>query len=164
MSGGAPSHLTSTFIHHMIVSGDLQKHIDEILIPIYTTRHRALMSAIQTHLSPLGVLVTTGAPYICPSPKEIVPAGGFFTYISFPAELPAADIIAKRAREEYGLVFAFGEMFVVKGDETSVERAKTSFGRGARLCWAWHECEIIEEGIVRLASLLKTMLGEVNTA
>jgi len=148
----------------MIVSGDLQKHIDEVLIPIYTTRYRTLMSAIQTHLLPLGVLVTTGAPYISPSSNEVVPAGGFFTYISFPAELPTADVIAKRTREEYGLVFAFGEMFVVKGDESSVERAKTSFGRGARLCWAWHEGEVIEEGIVRLASLLKVMLEEVKSA
>ncbi|KAH8597263.1 pyridoxal phosphate-dependent transferase [Bisporella sp. PMI_857] len=162
-SGGAPSHLTSTFIHHMITSGDLQSHINNVLIPIYSTRYRCMMSAIKTHLEPLGVCVTVGAPYTIPGSSDVVvPAGGFFTYIMFPAELPTADIIARKAREEYGLTFAYGEMFVVKGDKSSAERAKTSFDRGARLCWAWHEGHVIEDGIARLATLLKTMLKEAK--
>ena len=119
------------------------------------------MSAIKTYLEPLGVRITTGAPYIVPDDKDVVvPAGGFFTYISFPAELPSADVIAKRAREEYGLTFAFGEMFVVKGDETSTRRSSRGFGNGARLCWAWHESDEIEVGIRRLSQLLKTMQDE----
>jgi DNA-binding transcriptional MocR family regulator len=123
------------------------------------------MSAIKTYLAPLGVRITTGAPYVVPEEKDvIVPAGGFFTYISFPTELPSADVIAKRAREEYGLTFAFGEMFVVKGDETSAERSSKGFGNGARLCWAWHESEEIEEGIGRLGELLKIMLDETKAA
>jgi DNA-binding transcriptional MocR family regulator len=121
------------------------------------------MSAIKTYLKPLGVRITTGAPYVVPEEKNVVvPAGGFFTYISFPPELPSADVIAKRAREEYGLTFAFGEMFVVKGDETSLERASEGFGNGARLCWAWHEGEEIEQGIRRLAELLKVMQDGIN--
>ena len=99
------------------------------------------------------------------SPEDkgvIVPVGGFFTYISFPPELPSADVIASRAREEYGLIFAYGEMFVVKGDETSVERAIKGFGNGARLCWAWHESKEIEEGVRRLGDLLKTILEEIK--
>ncbi|KAG9243172.1 pyridoxal phosphate-dependent transferase [Calycina marina] len=159
-SGGAPSHLTSTFIHHLLVSGDLQEHIDNVLIPTYASRYRLMMSTIKTHLEPLGVRITTGAPYMTPEDSStVVPVGGFFTYIGFPAELPSADVIAKRAREDYALTFAYGEMFVVKGDETSVERSNADFGNGARLCWAWHESEVIEEGILRLAKLLKTMLG-----
>ena len=95
------------------------------------------MSAVKTHLEPLGVRINTGEPYVVPEDEDlIVPAGGFFTYISFPAELPSADVIAKRAREDYGLIFAFGEMFVVRGDETSVEMASKGFGQGVRLCWA----------------------------
>lgn len=123
------------------------------------------MSAIKTYLEPLGVRITTGAPYVVPEAEDVVvPAGGFFTYISFPAELPSADVIAKRAREDYGLTFAFGEMFVVKGDETSVERSSKGFGNGARLCWAWHESEVIEVGIRRLSDLLKVMQDEVKAA
>ncbi len=139
----------------------MQKHIDEILVPTYQSRYRALMTAIKTHLEPLGVRITTGAPYMIPEDDNIVvPAGGFFTYISFPSELPGADVIAKRAKEEYALTFAYGDMFVVKGDETSAERSRKGFGNGARLCWAWHEEEEIEEGVSRLGQLLKTMLAE----
>jgi DNA-binding transcriptional MocR family regulator len=122
-----------------------------------------LISAIKTHLEPLGVRITTGAPYVVPEDKDvIVPAGGFFTYIGFPKKLPSADVIAKRAREDYGLIFAYGEMFVVKGDETSIGRASMGFGNGARLCWAWHESEEIEEGVRRLGELLKIMLEEAK--
>lgn len=119
------------------------------------------MGAIKSHLQPLGVRITTGAPYVVPERDNVVvPAGGFFTYISFPEKLPSADIIAKRALDEYALRFAYGEMFVVKGDETSIERSRKGFGNGARLCWAWHEESEIQEGIERLARLLKTMLAE----
>ena len=139
----------------------MQRHIDEILIPIYQSRYKVLISAIRTHLEPLGVQVTTGAPYIIPEQeKVVVPAGGFFTYISFPSGLPSAEVIAKRALDEYALKFAYGEMFIVKGDATSVDRSKKGFGIGARLCWAWHEEGEIQDGIERLAGLLKMMLVE----
>ncbi len=73
-----------------------------------------------------------------------------------------ASVIAKRAREEQALVFAFGEMFVVKGDEGSMERAdrEDGFGHGARLCWAWEEEAQIEEGVRRLGVVVETMLKE----
>lgn len=139
----------------------MQKHIDEVLIPTYQARYKVLMSAIKTHLDPLGVRITTGAPYTIPEKKNVVvPMGGFFTYISFPPELPSADVIAKRAKEEYALTFAYGEMFVVKGDKGSVKRSNKGFGNGARLCWAWHEEAEILDGIQRLEKLLKTMLAE----
>jgi DNA-binding transcriptional MocR family regulator len=142
----------------------MQLHIDEILIPTYQSRYRVLMSAIKEYLEPLGVKITTGAPYMTPASEDtIVPAGGFFTYISFPPALPSADVIAKRAREEYALTIAYGEMFVVKGDETSIERAKKGFGNGARLCWAWHEQKEIDEGVERLGELLKVMLSEKSS-
>ena len=139
----------------------MQSHIDNVLIPTYKERYKVLISAIKGHLEPLGVRITTGAPYMTPAePNVIVPVGGFFTYISFPADLPSADVIAKRAREEYALTIAYGEMFVVKGDETSVKRSSNGFGRGARLCWAWHEEGEIKEGVRRLGELLRTMRAE----
>lgn len=120
-----------------------------------------MMSAIEKHLEPLGVRVTTGSPYIVPETDNIiVPAGGFFTYISFPPEYPSAAIIAKRALDEYAVKFAYGDMFVVKGDSASAERSRLGFGNGARLCWAWHEESEIQEGIERMAKLLKVMSAE----
>ncbi|KAL2069443.1 hypothetical protein VTL71DRAFT_14122 [Oculimacula yallundae] len=154
-SGGAPSHLTSTFLHHLLSTGAMQAHIDDVLIPTYQSRYRVLMKAIKSHLEPLGVRITTGSPYTTPKEGEILPAGGFFTYISFPDKFPSADVIARKAREEHALIFAYGEMFVVKGDAASVERSAKGFGRGARLCWAWHEEGEIEEGVKRLAHVLE---------
>lgn len=143
-------------------TGALQKHIDDVLIPTYQSRYHVLMEAIENHLGPLGVKVSTGAPYLAPSKDEILPAGGFFTYVSFPDELPTADVIAKRAMEEYQLKIAYGEMFVIKGDPASTERSRKTFGNGARLCWAWHEEAEIETGTRRLRGLLETMLREVR--
>jgi DNA-binding transcriptional MocR family regulator len=164
-SGGAPSHLTSTFIHHLLSSGAMQKHIDEVLIPIYQARYRVMMAAIETELEPLGVRITTGAPYMISETSEvIVPAGGFFTYIGFPSQLPPAAVIAQRARDEYNLIFAYGDMFVIRGDESSKERSSQGFGNGARLCWAWEESEEIQEGIERLVELLKLMLEESKSS
>ncbi|KAI9742372.1 MAG: hypothetical protein M1818_003905 [Claussenomyces sp. TS43310] len=162
-SGGAPSQLTSTFIHQLLSTGALQSHIDNVLIPTYRQRYLVLMSSITKHLLPLGVRITIGEPYVEATPETgVVPAGGFFTYIAFPAELPSADVIAKRALNEYNLRFAYGEMFVVKGDDESTLRAKLTWGNGARLCWAWEEEEMIMEGIKRLTELLKIMLKEAR--
>jgi DNA-binding transcriptional MocR family regulator len=95
-SGGAPSHLTSTFLHHLLNSGAIQSHIDNVLIPTYRRRYQVLMSAIRTHLEPLGVRITTGAPNVIPEEKDVVvPAGGFFTYIKFPETLPSAEELGK---------------------------------------------------------------------
>lgn len=121
------------------------------------------MKAIKTHLEPIGVRITTGAPYTTPEDGAVVPAGGFFTYISFPPRLPSAEFIAQRAKEEYNLTFAFGQMFVVRGNDTSLERSNGSFGKGGRLCWAWHEEDELIEGVSRLGQLLKTMLTETSS-
>ena len=161
-SGGAPSH-TSTFLQ-LLSSGAMQQRINNILVPTYQKRYNILISAIATHHEPLGVKITTGAPYINPSEgsEEVVPAGCFFTYTTFLEELPGTDVIAKRAKEEHSLTIAYGQIFVVRGDEGSMERARKGFGMGARLCWAWHEEDEIEDGIKRLTNLLKVMLSETN--
>lgn len=119
------------------------------------------MCAIREHLEPLGVRIATGVPHFDPTDEDAVDsAGGFFTYVSFPPCLPSATIIAKRALEEYNLKIAYGEMFIVKDDETSIQRSKQGFGNGARLCWAWHEKSDIEEGVNRLRDLLSVMISE----
>ncbi|KAK1672382.1 aminotransferase [Colletotrichum godetiae] len=151
-SGGAPSHLTSTFVDKMLRSGNLQTHIKKTLIPTYRKRYYALMSSIRDVLVPLGVKVEDNNP----EGAAEATAGGFFTYLRLPEDLPVARTVASIALKEKLLRVAFGHMFVVSGDKGSVQRAesKGGFSRLIRLCWAWHEVAEIKEGIERLAATI----------
>jgi hypothetical protein len=120
-----------------------------------------MMSVIISRLEPLDVRITTEAPYMIPEITDvIVPAGGIFTYISFLPELPTADLITQPAREDYRLGIAFGQIFDVRIDETSLKRPESGYRRVAWLCWALHERDEIEEEIERLEKPLKIMLAE----
>ncbi|KAK1723234.1 aminotransferase [Colletotrichum acutatum] len=151
-SGGAPSHLTSTFVDKMLRSRSLQTHIEKTLIPTYRERYYALMTSIRDLLVPLGVTVEGNNP----GHTAETTAGGFFTYLRLPEDLPVARTVAAIALKEKLLRVAFGHMFVVSGDNGSVQRAesKGGFSRCIRLCWAWHEVAEIKEGIERLAATI----------
>ncbi|KAF7556575.1 hypothetical protein G7Z17_g1320 [Cylindrodendrum hubeiense] len=162
-SGGCPSHLAATLVYEMIATGSLENHIVNNLIPTYRSRYYAMFRAIKEHLIPLGFRVSTGKPYEA-SPtsngetnghsKKVEVAGGYFTYITTPEDLPISVAeLAALALEKYDLKFAYGSMMTVEGDEESAERASRGFGNGIRLCWAWHIEEEIREGIQRLATL-----------
>ena len=164
-SGGAPSHLSSVFVDELLSSGVLNEHIKNVLIPTYQSRYFSMMNAIHRHLVPLGVQVTTGKPYEVTSSTDRTPeAGGFFTFISFPSDLPSADKIARRALEGYQLKIAYGQMMTVTGDPSSDQRAKKTFGHGARLSWAWHNSDEIDEGVRRLAQLLTDLRSHPDLA
>ncbi|KAF2805003.1 PLP-dependent transferase [Mytilinidion resinicola] len=175
-SGGAPSHLVPTFVHEMLVNGTLDKHITETLVPVYRARYYVLMDAIREYLVPLGFELSVGKPYEASlktttkvngtnsinstngvhqngTSSPIREAGGFFTYLLLPAGVPSASDLATKALDKYELKFAFGDMFQVAGDVKSAERAAKGYGRGIRLCWAWHTEEDIKEGIRRLAMI-----------
>lgn len=162
-SGGCPSHVTATFIDEMIASGQLDSHIQETLIPTYRSRYYTLFKAIKEHLLPLGFEISTGKPYeqaLANDTNSHTPAtsvaGGFFTYLTIPADLTIqANKLAEIALQEYNLKFAFGGMMTVEGDKGSTERAASGFGKGIRLCWAWHNEDEIVEGIKRLAKLVQ---------
>ncbi|KAJ4295098.1 Valine--pyruvate aminotransferase [Kalmusia sp. IMI 367209] len=147
-SGGAPSHLTSTFVDKMLRSNHLQIHIKDVLIPEYRKRYYALMQCIVELLLPLGVVVETNTPTGV--------AGGFFTYIRLPEDLPAGKIVAAIAWKKRQLRVAFGHMFTVAGDPTSSSRGEEAegFTKCLRLCWAWHEEAEIRVGIQRLADTI----------
>ncbi|KAK1573257.1 aminotransferase [Colletotrichum navitas] len=151
-SGGAPSHLTSTFVDKMLRSGNLQAHIKDVLIPTYRERYYALMSSITDVLLPLGVVNEVHTP----KNTTAATVGGFFTYLRLPDDLPPARTVAAIALEKNLLRIAFGHMFVVTGDNGSVFRAesKNGFSQCIRLCWAWHEVDEIKEGITRLADTI----------
>ncbi|KKY23033.1 putative aminotransferase [Phaeomoniella chlamydospora] len=50
ISDGNPCHLVSTFVGKMLSSGDLEKHIEENLIPTYAARSYAIVDAIKQYL------------------------------------------------------------------------------------------------------------------
>ncbi|KAH7310831.1 aromatic amino acid aminotransferase [Stachybotrys elegans] len=157
-SGGCPSQIAATFVQEMIASGKLQSHIQDVLIPTYSSRYYTMMQAIETELLPLGFEISTGKPYEAEpgASQAVAVAGGYFTYLTVPAGLPVGKL-AQLALEQHNLKFANGGMMTVEGDDGCAERAKNGFGNGIRLCWAWHTEEKICEGITRLANLVKNM-------
>ncbi|KFH44533.1 hypothetical protein ACRE_046800 [Hapsidospora chrysogenum ATCC 11550] len=163
-SGGCPSHLSATFVEEMLSSGQLEAHIRDTLIPTYRSRYNTLFKAIDEHLVPLGFQVSIGNPYEYHpagatnghSQSAAAVAGGYFTYLTIPSDVAlGAEDLAAKALDKYNLRFAHGAMMTVEGDAGSVERAGKGYGRGIRLCWAWHTDEEIVEGIRRLAALVK---------
>lgn len=171
-SGGNPGHLSSMFINELLVSGDLEQHIAKVLIPTYRSRSAALLQAIKESLVPLGVTISVGTPYedSLKSGKDsaasqsngtknplatVYQAGGFFTYLKLPSNLPPAADLATHAMSKYNLKFAFGGMFTIFGDDSSVERAKTGIGHDIRLCWSWHTEDELREGVRRIADVIK---------
>ncbi|KAI0017115.1 aminotransferase [Xylariomycetidae sp. FL0641] len=154
-SGGAPSHLTSTFVDKMLRAGSLQAHIATTLIPTYGSRYRALMAAVDARLLPLGVVVEAAAR---------ARPGGFFAYLRLPPDVPAARTVAAFALREHRLRIAFGHMFTVAGDAGSLARAEApgGFARCVRLCWAWHEEDALREGVERLAEALREIRERIK--
>ncbi|GAB0138024.1 hypothetical protein EsDP_00006271 [Epichloe bromicola] len=162
-SGGSPSHFTASFIDEMMASGDFQTHLDDKIIPAYRSRYNAMHEAIEKYLIPSGFGVSTGLPYettheggTSSRQSYAVAAGGYFAYLMIPPDLPlSATELADLALEKYNLKVASGTNMVVEGDEGSIDRANKGYGNGIRLCWAWHTCDEIVEGIERLEELVR---------
>lgn len=140
-SGGCPSHLVASFISQMLASNVLQDHIEHELKPAYARRYHKMMAAISTHLLPLGL--TT------PQPGKGV-SGGYFCWVEMPEPLIAEEI-AKLALHEEGLVISEGPKYQVQGDEHVTSR----FERNIRLCFAYADENLLEEGVRRLARVVQ---------
>ncbi|KAK8042737.1 pyridoxal phosphate-dependent transferase [Apiospora phragmitis] len=160
-SGGGPAHLSSTFVDKMIRGGELDAHIQTVLIPTYRRRYHAMMGCIAQMLLPLGVKVESSMPEEEPITAL---AGGFFVYLRLPDDVPHARTVASVALREQGLRIAFGHLFVVAGNKESIARAEGPGGiaRCFRLCWAWHEEEEIREGVQRLADTLVSIRESIS--
>ncbi|OCK92211.1 PLP-dependent transferase [Cenococcum geophilum 1.58] len=144
-SGGAPSHLTATFVADALASGELQRHVLDTLQPSYSSRYRSMISAIETNLLPLGVKI--------PQPDRDV-VGGYFIWLTLPSSLRGA-VVAQRAKEEENLIVAQGDLFEVPGDTDHA-----SFPHDLRLCFAWEDEDKLAEGIQRLASVIRNMQND----
>jgi DNA-binding transcriptional MocR family regulator len=141
-SGGAPSHLVASFVYRMLADNVLQSHIAERLRPAYSTRYHSMMAAVKEYLLPLGLTM--------PQPDKNV-AGGYFLWLTLPGSLNSTRIAGRAAREENLTVIA-GPQFKVDGDE---ENEKARFEQALRLCYAWEDETLLEEGVIRLARVIR---------
>jgi len=148
-SGGAPSQLVASFISDMLATGTLQNRILQELRPAYAERYYRIMHAIEQHLLPLGLTM--------PQPDNQV-AGGYFIWLTLPPPLDATSI-GRRALEDEEVIIISGPKFKVDGDE---DNESTKFERDFRLCFAWADVELLEEGIVRLARVVKRELSKAG--
>ncbi|KAI7633575.1 PLP-dependent transferase, partial [Hortaea werneckii] len=145
-SGGAPSQLTSTYMTILLTSGQLDKHIQNVLRPAYARRYNKLINAITTHLLPLG--------FQLPQPdRDIV--GGYFVWLKLPGRMTATALAS--ACKKRGVVIAPGTIFEVPGD-----RHTAGFDGHVRLCFAWEDEGKLEEGVVRVAEVVREMQGAMG--
>jgi DNA-binding transcriptional MocR family regulator len=140
----------------MLSSGAITRHLEDVLIPTYSRRYDAMMSAIRRLLFPFGVRIMEDPQDLASISGPEGLAGGFFLYITFPQDgsLPPTEEIASFALEEYSLRIAPGKLFTVTDKASDREARSDEYVSGARLCWAWHEEDVLVEGIQRLARVL----------
>jgi DNA-binding transcriptional MocR family regulator len=143
-SGGAPSQLVATMMAELLRSGELERHIKEVLNPAYEMRYGIIMAAIEKYLTPLGVVMGE----VTANGKEIF--GGYFLWLELPKDI-SAEVVADRAKVEENLIVAPGYIFEVENDPS------IKFHNSLRLCFAWEEEADLEDGIVRLARVVGNM-------
>ncbi|GKZ16769.1 hypothetical protein AbraIFM66951_008570 [Aspergillus brasiliensis] len=143
-SGGAPSQMSAAIIAQLFPTGVLQDFIGNILQPAYARRYHRMMSAIREHLVPLGV----GLP---PTPDV---AGGYFIWLRLPRPLRSSELVPIALRDQK-LVVASGNVFRIEGDSAAEQN---DFDDCMRLCFAWEQEDKLEEGVRRLASVIREAL------
>lgn len=104
-----------------------------------------MLSAIKKHLVPLGVTVNETT-----LPQEEI-FGGYFIWINLPRSVDA-EIIAKTCKEQEALIVAPGKIFEVVGDES------IRFPNSVRLCFSYEDEEDLEDGVQRLARVVRGVL------
>ncbi|CAO2651752.1 Nn.00g000350.m01.CDS01 [Neocucurbitaria sp. VM-36] len=173
-SGGCPAHMTASFVHELLETGSLEKHLQENVIPTFRARYYAIIKAIDQYLVPLGMQISTGKPYRELSAQTngtsnghrepVEQAGGYFIWILLPTALSGKGAaLAARGLEKFDLKFAYGDMMQVQGEPASAERAAKDYGHGIRLSWAWHTEQEIVEGVQRLAALVEQASNEAQS-
>jgi DNA-binding transcriptional MocR family regulator len=98
-----------------------------------------MISSVDKHLLPLGLSMPQGHGQI---------AGGYFIWLKLPSPL-TAEHVWRRAQAEENVTIITGAKFRVEGDEES------KFDRDFRLCFAYVDEDLIQEGIMRIAAVIK---------
>jgi hypothetical protein len=123
-----------------------------------------MIEAIRKLLFPLGVKLPQ-------EDRDVV--GGYFVWLRLPPRVKA-NLLTRRCNDTHNLVIADGGLFEVSSDshldawgsghaslhDTDKNAAPTAFPYDIRLCFAWEEEQALEEGIYRLAEVLRSMLDE----
>lgn len=141
MSGGAPSQLMSTFVNELLENGVLQQHISTVVIPKGQKRQSIMLSAIEEHLKPLGVITD----------KRVT--GGYCIWLKLPNYLQAAEVCRKSV-ETQNLTLGCGDVFEVPGSG----RSDKDLHQCLRLCFMWEDERRLVEGIKRLAIVVSELL------
>lgn len=127
----------------------MERHIEEVLVPVYKRRAASLRNAVEEYLCPLGVQIDPNVMSYELGDTVIELMGGFFMYLLFPDGV-LADEVAAISLKKYNVKFLAAGAMSVRGSNTSSDRLR----RGARLCWAWEEEENQIEGVKRIALTL----------
>jgi len=151
-SGGSPSQFGATLMWKLLKSGDLDAHLETVIIPGLQRRHRQLLRSIREHLIPLG-LTLDDANHAAGSSQY----GGYFVWLTLPSNLDS-EAIASRAEREENLTIGHGKMFEVRGDEDSA-----LFRNHIRLSFSWEPEEALAEGIQRLGNIVRSQLEQSMT-
>ena len=106
-----------------------------------------MMQSIQARLFPLGVSI------IQPG-KDV--SGGFFIWLILPESLDGTDV-CKTALDEEKVMITPGARCQVQGDDEG--NKETTFKHHIRLCFSYEEFEVLDEGIERIARVIKSKLN-----
>ena len=109
----------------------------------------------------------TGIPETEPAPTGI--AGGYFLWLTLPPGVDAVEV-ASVALEQENLVVAQGSMFEVPREDIDDAAAAAAasgegenhsrgrYSRNLRLCIAWEDSEMLDEGIGRLKEAIERVI------
>ena len=148
LSGGAPSQLVAAMLGDLIETGELEDHIEKAVRPLLQRRHRIMVDAVDEFVAPFGAKLRRSSLH----GGEIY--GGYFVWFSLEDGL-CAEQVARRALEEENLIIGHGNMFSVKGDEST-----SLFDRDIRLSFAWEPEDSLVEGVKRLGTVLRSVKEE----
>ncbi|PYI18047.1 aminotransferase [Aspergillus violaceofuscus CBS 115571] len=148
ISGGAPSHLTSTYINQMFEDGSLHTHLNGTILPAVSTRYRLLAEAVRHKLASLGAVFQ-------PDEARGMAAGGFFVWLRLPDGVSSEDVDREAAKQ--GLVIGKGGLFAVPGPNTGGSRERVD--GFLRLCFMWENEDRLVEGVERLEMVLRGLLA-----
>ncbi len=125
-SGGGMNPFTSAIIRGVIETGDLEKHVQD-LIKTYRPRLQIMDSMIRQHLTEI---------------TYIAPKGGYFFWLRFPEQVNAKELRQQALAFKVGL--RQGALFSSTGGSQNY----------MRLCFAHYDEAHIEQGILRLKECL----------
>ena len=109
---------------------------------------------------------TNGTEISEPKSRSATIAGGYFLWLKLPRGVDAAKV-ASVALEQENLIVAQGSMFEVPREGTNdnsagsrVQAASNGhFSENLRLCLAWEDFEMLDEGIRRLKRAVEQVMG-----